>query len=440
MNAIPDKILVEPGGSITGEISVPGDKSISHRAVMFSALATGTSTIVDCLMGEDVQSTMAAFRAMGATILQDATGRITVTGVGITGLQAPQETLDMGNSGTSMRLLCGILAGSGVGATLSGDASLSKRPMQRVIDPLTTMGANIVSRDGRPPLKVAAHNSLKGIHYDMPVASAQVKSAVLLAGLFADGMTSVTEPAVTRDHTERMLRAYGVSVQTDGAERLIEGGQQLTATDVVVPADISAAAFFLVGAAICPGAELVLKKVGINPTRTGVIDILKLMGAEIELLNQSDIGDEPIADIRISGRELNGIDVPEELVPLAIDEFPAIFVAAAAASGTTTITGAAELRVKESDRIAVMADGLQTLGVAARATADGMVIEGQTDFSGGTIDSHGDHRIAMAFAIAGIRAREPITLTGCGAIATSFPNFVELANHCGMHLSTQVPG
>ena len=297
-----------------------------------------------------------------------------------------------------MRLLAGILAGAGIEADLSGDASLSRRPMERIITPLQLMGAEIKSNAGKPPLHISPGKPLHSIQYVMPMASAQVKSAVLLAGLFASGETTVTEPAITRDHSERMLNAFGVDIMTHGSSRTVRGRQRLSACDVEVPGDISSAAFFVAGAAMCPGAQLTVQNVGINPTRTGIIEILQLMGADIELQNQRTIGAEPIADIHVKGGQLSAVDVPQELVPLAIDEFPIIFVAAASATGTTVVSGAAELRVKESDRIAVMADGLQKLGVNAQATDDGMVITGRSQFGGAQIDSHGDHRIAMAFA------------------------------------------
>jgi len=436
MNMIPDKLTVMPGGEITGVIQVPGDKSISHRAVMFAALADGQSRIQRCLLGEDVRSTIAAFKAMGVSIEERDDGDIVVQGVGVDGLKQPERALDMGNSGTSVRLLSGILAGAGIGAELTGDTSLSKRPMGRVISPLEQMGAEIASRAGKLPLRVSLNRPLVGIDYTMPVASAQVKSAVLLAGIFANGHTTVSEPAVTRDHTERMLAAFGVSLEQHANRRTLIGGQRLTATDVVVPADISSAAFFMVGAALTPGSRLTIKQVGVNPTRTGIIDILRLMGAEVSLSKETLVGDEPSADITVVGGELHGAEIPEHLVPLAIDEFPVIFIAAAGAEGITRVSGAEELRVKESDRIAVMADGLQSLGVRAMPTADGIEITGQSQFGGGTIDSHGDHRIAMAFAIAGLRAVEPIYLTGCGAIATSFPQFLTIAEHCGLSIST----
>ena len=437
MQQISDELVVLPGGKISGRIRVPGDKSMSHRAVMFASLADGRSEVVDCLLGEDVRCTMMAFSEMGAAIEENASGTLTIDGVGVDGLQIPGQALDMGNSGTSMRLMCGILAGAGIPAELIGDASLSKRPMGRVIDPLSLMGAKIASQEGRPPLKLQSGGKLQAIDYVMPVASAQVKSALLLAGLFVEGRTSVSEPAITRDHTERMLGAFGVTVNIDGPTRSIVGGQRLHGARIEVPADISSAAFFIVGAALTPGAELLIENVGVNPTRTGIIEILKMMGADIELIAKPAVGDEPIADIRVRGGELTGIDVPEHLVPLAIDEFPVLFVAAAAAQGRTKISGAAELRVKESDRIAVMADGLQALGVDATATPDGMLITGQPQFGGAKIDSRGDHRIAMAFAIAGIRTTKPLHLTGCGAIATSFPNFASLALECGLQLEAQ---
>lgn len=436
MTAIPERLLAQPGGEVNGVMRVPGDKSISHRAVMFSALADGDSTIRQCLLGEDVLSTIAAFKSMGVSISEAGPGNFKVQGVGIDGLKPPPVPLDMGNSGTSIRLLSGILAGAGIAAELIGDASLSKRPMGRIIRPLELMGAVLNSQQEKLPLIIEANHPLKGIDYQMPVASAQVKSAVLLAGLFASGRTSVTEPAVTRDHTERMLSAFGVSVLRDGSRRQIQGRQRLSAVDVVVPGDISSAAFFMVGAAICPGAELLIEQVGVNPTRTGIIDILRLMGAEIQLSNENQLGDEPVADISVKGAKLHGVDIPQALVPLAIDEFPAIFVAAAAAEGVTRVTGAAELRVKESDRIAVMADGLQKIGVHAVPTADGIEITGCDKFSGGEISSHGDHRIAMAFAIAALRSSSEIRLNGCGAIATSFPEFLNIAAGCGLVISS----
>jgi 3-phosphoshikimate 1-carboxyvinyltransferase len=423
---------VHPGGSLTGRLRVPGDKSISHRAVMLGSLAEGTTTVDGLLEGADVLATLAAFRAMGVQAQGPDAGSLRIDGVGLHGLQAPSAPLNMGNSGTAMRLLCGILAGQSFDSTLVGDESLSTRPMNRVADPLRAMGAQIDSAEGgRPPLHVHAAGRLHGIDYLLPVASAQVKSSVLLAGLYAEGDTSVTEPAPTRDHTERMLQGFGYEVMRDGASVRLHGGGRLHATNIDVPADISSAAFFLVGASIASGSELVLEHVGVNPTRTGVLHILEDMGADITLMNERLVGGEPVADLRVRASTLRGIHIPEDQVPLAIDEFPVLFVAAACAEGTTVLTGAHELRVKESDRIAVMAAGLKTLGVECRETDDGIVIQGGP-MGGGSVDSHGDHRIAMAFAIAGLRARDEILIRDCRNVATSFPDFVPLANGAGL--------
>lgn len=434
--------VARPATGVSGALRVPGDKSISHRAIMFGAIARGTTRISGFLEGADAISTMNVFRALGVRIEGPDQGRVVVHGVGPTGLKPTAVPLDCGNSGTSMRLLSGLLAGHGVPATLIGDESLSRRPMRRVTDPLGLMGARIDSQEGRPPLVIhAPERPLKAIDYAMPMASAQVKSAVLLAGLRAQGITRVTEPATTRDHTERMLAAFGVKVQVQGATASLEGGQTLQATEIDVPADISSAAFFLVAGAIAPAGELLLKHVGINPTRTGVIDILRLMGADIRLENERTVGGEPVADLRVRASTLHGIEVPESLVPLAIDEFPVLFIAAACARGRTVVTGAEELRVKESDRIAVMAEGLNALGISAQPTPDGIVIEGKGGqgpvFEGGAVDSHGDHRPAMAFAVASLRARAPIVIADVDNVATSFPNFVELAAVAGLNLTVK---
>jgi 3-phosphoshikimate 1-carboxyvinyltransferase len=350
------------------------------------------------------------------------------------GLNAPSQALYVGNSGTSMRLLAGLLAGQKFDVELSGDASLSKRPMKRVTDPLTEMGAKVATaEDGKPPLKITGKQSLHGINYRMPMASAQVKSCCLLAGMYAQGKTCVTEPAITRDHTERMLKAFGCDVRVEDSTACITGPAKLVAADIDVPADISSAAFFMVGASIAADSDIVLQHVGINPTRTGVIDILKLMGADISLSNEQEVGGEPVADIRIRSAKLKGIHIPEELVPLAIDEFPVLFVAAACAQGQTIVSGAEELRVKESDRIQVMADGLQALGVDARATDDGMIIQGG-EIGSGSVHSHDDHRIAMAFAMAGLRASGDIHIEDCDNVNTSFPGFAELAASCGLSI------
>ncbi len=424
--------IVQPGGKLTGRVRVPGDKSISHRSVMLGALAEGTTRVTGLLEGEDVLSTLGAFRAMGVRAEGPDHGKLVIHGVGLRGLKAPKQALDMGNSGTAMRLMAGILAGQAFDSELVGDASLSKRPMKRVSDPLGAMGAVIATAAvGRPPLRIAGGRKLHEIDYQMPVASAQVKSCLLFAGLYAEGETSVTEPAPTRDHTERMLRGFGYAVKTAGARVSLQGGGRLKACDIDVPADISSATFFLVGASIAPGSDIVLEHVGVNPTRIGVINILKLMGANLELLNPREAGGEPVADIRVRAANLRGIRIPEDQVPLAIDEFPALFVAAACAQGETVLTGAHELRVKESDRIAVMAQGLKHLGIAARETPDGIVIQGGR-LQGGEIDSHGDHRIAMSFAMAALRAAGPITVRDCKNVDTSFPGFIELAARAGL--------
>ncbi len=423
---------VEPGGKLTGRARVPGDKSISHRSIMLGALAEGVTEVSGFLEGEDSLATLNAFRAMGVTITGPDQGRVSIQGVGLHGLRAPEGPLYLGNSGTSMRLLAGLLAGQQFDTVMTGDASLSRRPMKRVTAPLATMGAVIeTTAQGTAPLTVRGGQTLQGIDYTLPVASAQVKSCLLLAGLYAQGRTCVTEPAPTRDHTERMLTGLGYPVERQAAKACVSGGGHLAATRIDVPADISSAAFFLVGASIAPGSDLLLEHVGINPTRTGVIDILRLMGASIEVLNAREIGGEPVADLRVRHAPLHGIAIPEHLVPLAIDEFPVLFIAAACATGRTVLTGAEELRVKESDRIQVMADGLATLGIDAKPTPDGIVIQGGT-LQAGDIDSHGDHRIAMAFAMAALRATGPIRIDDCANVNTSFPGFVTLAADAGL--------
>ncbi len=424
--------LARGGGPLAGSLRVPGDKSISHRAVMLGAIADGVTEVTGFLEGEDALATVAAFRAMGVDIQGPEDGRVTIHGVGRDGLQAPQGPLYLGNSGTSMRLLAGLLAGQRFDSELTGDESLSRRPMRRVTRPLTEMGARIdTTPEGTAPLYIHGGQHLQAIDYDLPVASAQVKSAILLAGLYAEGRTCVREPAVTRDHTERMLRAFDFEVTREDHGICLVGGGRLTATALQVPADISSAAFFLVAATIAPGSELVLKDVGINPTRTGVIHILREMGADIHIENERTFGDEPVADLRVRHAPLHGIHIPEDLVPLAIDEFPVLFVAAALAEGETVLTGAEELRVKESDRIQVMADGLQALGARAEPTADGIRIHGGS-LHGGTVDSHGDHRIAMAFTVASLRTDGPVRIRDCANVATSFPGFPELARQAGL--------
>jgi 3-phosphoshikimate 1-carboxyvinyltransferase len=426
----------KPNGKLTGSVRVTGDKSISHRSIMLGALAKGTTKVSGFLNGEDCLATIKAFRSMGVTIEGPEKGNVTLHGVGMQGLEMPEAVLDMGNSGTAMRLLTGIMTGQKFRSTLVGDASLSTRPMRRITRPLEQMGATIMTENdsGTPPLSILGGQPLTGIHYDLPMASAQVKSAILLAGLYADGETSVTEPAVTRDHTERMLRGFGYNVVTEGNRISLQGGGELTACDIDVPADISSAAFFMVGASIAVGSDVILEHVGVNPTRTGVIDILKLMGADITLFNEKEVGGEPVADIRVRAAVLKGIQIPEELVPLAIDEFPALFVAACFAEGQTVLTGAEELRVKESDRIQVMADGLLACGADVTPTADGIIINGGY-LSTGEIDSHGDHRIAMAFTMAGLCAEGNITIHDCENVDTSFPNFIQIASNVGVKVS-----
>ncbi|MDR5907354.1 bifunctional prephenate dehydrogenase/3-phosphoshikimate 1-carboxyvinyltransferase [Franzmannia qiaohouensis] len=437
---------VAPGGSVTGRIRVPGDKSVSHRSIMLGALAEGVTEVKGFLEGEDSLATLQAFREMGVAIEGPHQGRVTIHGVGMHGLQQPAGPLYVGNAGTAMRLFAGLLAGQAFDSELIGDASLTKRPMGRVADPLRAMGAEIETREGgRPPLKIKGGRRLAGINYDMPMASAQVKSCLLLAGMYAEGVTQVREPAPTRDHTERMLNGFGYAVQRDGDTCWLEGGGTLTAGPIDVPSDISSATFFLVAAAITPGADLMLEHVGINPTRIGVINILKAMGADLELSNQAEVGGEPVADIRVRYTPLKGIEIPQDQVPLAIDEFPALFIAAANAEGTTRLRGAEELRVKESDRLQAMADGLTALGVDNTLHPDGIDIVGRApgqgsngpSYGGGRIDSLGDHRIAMAFSIAALRADAEIVIDDCANVATSFPGFIDLARKVGLSLDEE---
>jgi len=429
--------LANPGGRLSGRIRVPGDKSISHRSIMLGSLAEGVTEVEGFLEGEDALATLQAFRDMGVVIEGPHHGRVTIHGVGLHGLKAPPGPIYLGNSGTSMRLLSGLLAAQPFDVTLTGDASLSKRPMNRVAKPLREMGALIdTAAEGRPPMTIHGGRRLGGMTYEMPMASAQVKSCLLLAGLYAAGSTTVIEPAPTRDHTERMLRGFGYPVTVDGNKATVESGHKLTATHIEVPADISSAAFFLVAGSIAEDSELVLEHVGINPTRTGVIDILRLMGADITLENQREVGGEPVADLRVRSAKLKGIDIPEDLVPLAIDEFPVLFVAASVAEGRTVLRGAEELRVKESDRIQVMADGLLALGAKVAPTPDGIIIDGGT-LGGGEVHSHGDHRIAMSFSVASLRATAPIRIHDCANVATSFPNFLGLAAQVGIRVAEE---
>lgn len=427
-----------PGGHVNGRIRVPGDKSISHRAIMLGSLAEGTTEIEGFLEGEDALATLQAFRDMGVVIEGPHHGRVVIHGVGLHGLKSAPGPIYLGNSGTSMRLLAGLLSAQSFDSTLTGDASLSRRPMERVAKPLREMGAVIeTAAEGRPPLVIRGGRKLQGRNYAMPMASAQVKSSLLLAGLYASGQTSVSEPATTRDHTERLLRGFGYPVCAKAGRVTVESGYTLAATHIEVPADISSAAFFLVAASIAEGAELLLEHVGVNPTRLGVIEILRLMGGDITLENPREVGGEPVADLRVRSARLKGIEIPEALVPLAIDEFPVLFIAAACAEGRTVLRGAEELRVKESDRIQAMADGLLALGVQVKPTPDGIIIEGGA-IGGGDVQAHGDHRIAMAFSVASLRASAAIRVHDCANVATSFPNFLELCTQVGLRVAQEV--
>ncbi len=425
-----------PGTPLRGTIRVPGDKSISHRAMMLGALADGVTRVSGFLEGEDTLATAAAFRTMGVRIEDDGPGRRIVHGVGIDGLKPPSVPIDCGNAGTGMRLLAGLLAGQAFDSTLIGDASLTRRPMRRVTEPLARMGARIETAEGgTPPLRIFGGQALAGIDCGLPVASAQVKSALLLAGLYANGETTVREPHPTRDYTERMLAALGWPIDFSPGFARLSGGHRLTATDIAVPGDFSSAAFFLVAASLIPGSDLLIEGVGMNPRRTGLLDALRLMGARIDAGNARKEGGEPVADLQVRHAPLRGIEVPEHLVPDMIDEFPVLFVAAAAASGATVVRGAAELRVKESDRIAVMASGLRAMGARIDETPDGALIHGGAPLAAADVDAHDDHRIAMSFVVAGQLASAPVTLRGCATVATSFPGFLDLARRAGMGLA-----
>jgi 3-phosphoshikimate 1-carboxyvinyltransferase len=437
--AVKRRFVVNPAPSVRGVFTVPGDKSISHRALMLSGLADGVSEIDGFLAGEDCLATLRAMRALGVRIEQPAAAQVRVHGAGLRGLTGASRALDMGNAGTAMRLFAGLLSAQSFDSVLIGDESLMKRPMERVARPLREMGAAIGTQDGRPPVAISGGKRLHGIDYAMPVASAQVKSAVLFAGLYAEGPTTVTAPAVCRDHSERMLAGCGVQVHTAGLTSTLHPPERLAAQRLTVPGDFSSAAFFIVAGLLgaAPGG-LVLRNVGMNPTRTGLLDILRSMNGDIEILDERLSGAEPVADLRIHASDLRGIEVPAALVPLAIDEFPVLFVAAACARGETLITGAEELRVKESDRIAAMSTGFQALGVVHETRPDGMRIEGRPDgaaFGGGEIDSRGDHRIAMAFSVASLRAGAPIVVWDVANVATSFPGFVALARGAGLDLT-----
>ena len=427
--------ISNPTTALKGVICVPGDKSISHRSLMLGSIAAGKTHVCGFLPGEDNRATLHIMRALGVNIDELSETELVVHGVGMHGLTAPTAELDCGNAGTAIRLLVGLLAGQMFDCVLTGDQYLLKRPMRRVTDPLMLMGAKIdTTADGTAPLHIHGGAALQGVMYELPVASAQIKSCLLLAGMYANGVTTVIEPGVTRDHTERMLRAMDYPLETDGATVSITGEHNLQGCDITVPADISSAAFFMVAAAITPDSEITLNNVGINPTRDGVLQVLELMGAKVNIHNRRQFGEEPVADITVATSQLKGIEIPQHLVPLAIDEFPVLTIAAACAEGVTVLTGARELRVKETDRIAAMADGLRALGIEVETFEDGMQVSGGS-LQGGTVDSHGDHRIAMAFAVAGLVAASAVEINDVANVQTSFPSFVALAEQIGFHLN-----
>ena len=428
-------ITIQPASSVKGEIVVPGDKSISHRSVMLGAIANGVTTVRGFLRGEDNMATMEAFSAMGVRIEDDGK-TVTIHGQGLHGLKEPADIIDCGNSGTSIRLLTGLLAGQSFFSVVTGDQYLRKRPMKRVVEPLARMGARIMGRDKGTlaPLAITG-GALNAIGYDSPVSSAQVKSAIMLAGLYADGETSVREPNLSRDHSERMFRLFGASLDVFNNGVKVRGGTELTGQEISVPGDISSAAFFMVAALITAGSELLIRNVGINPTRTGIIDILRSMGGRIEMLNEREVSGEPVADILVRSSQLKAIDISGSVVPRAIDEFPAICVAAACAEGRTTVRDARELRVKETDRISAMATNLRILGVEVEECADGMDILGAERLVGGSVESFGDHRIAMSLSVASLVSHGGITISDVDCVATSFPSFFPLleqvAGRCG---------
>jgi 3-phosphoshikimate 1-carboxyvinyltransferase len=427
-----------PVHRVAGVLEVPGDKSISHRALLLSGLADGSSEVTGFLAGEDCLASLHAMRALGVRIEQPSSTHVIVHGGGLHGLTGARQPLDMGNAGTAMRLFTGLLAAQAFSSTLIGDESLMRRPMERVARPLRLMGADVHTEEGRPPVRIGGGHALHGIDYAMPVASAQVKSAILLAGLYADGPTTVTAPAVCRDHSERMLAGCGVRLTTTGLATTVYPPQRLAPQRLQIPGDFSSAAFFIVAGLLGAADGLLIENVGLNPTRTGLLDILRSMGGDIEILNARSSGAEPVADLRVRASALVGVEVPAPRVALAIDEIPVLFIAAACARGVTVVTGAEELRVKESDRIAAMSAGLVTLGVNHEVLRDGMRIEGRADgaaFGGGEIDSHGDHRVAMSFSIASLRAARPIVIRDVANVATSFPGFIALARGSGLDIA-----
>jgi 3-phosphoshikimate 1-carboxyvinyltransferase len=440
------RYVVQPSSLIHGAAMIPGDKSISHRALLIGSLAEGDTHIDDFLESEDCLATLVALRQLGVSIDGPEGGHVVVHGAGAARLKKAAGALDMGNAGTAMRLFMGLLASQPFDSQLIGDASLMRRPMERVAVPLRLMGADITTHDGRPPVHIHGGRSLAAIDYEMPVPSAQVKSAILLAALRADGRTRVVEPAPSRDHTERMLAAFGVELLHSSGAIALQGGQVLRATHVQVPGDFSSAAFFLVAGCLAARQGLALRRIGLNPTRTGLLDLLREMGADIRVQPRGRSGaaatasTEPVADIEVYASDLHGIKVARSVVPLAIDELPVFFIAAACAHGETLVHGALELRVKESDRLAAMAAGLTRLGVEVELLADGMWIRGNPDgFGGGAVDSHGDHRVAMAFAAAAARARGPIEIRDVASVATSFPNFDACARAVGLQIESCPP-
>jgi 3-phosphoshikimate 1-carboxyvinyltransferase len=425
---------IQPSTINDAVVQIPGDKSISHRAIMLGSIADGRTSVSGFLAGDDCLATMAAFRQMGVEIEQATPTDLEIHGVGLHGLQHPAVDIDLGNSGTAMRLLAGVIAGQQFAATLTGDESLTERPMQRIITPLSQMGAVIESQDGKPPLTIRGNEDLRSIAYELPMASAQVKSAILLAGLYAEGKTTVSEPAPTRDHTERMLRVMGVEIDATNDRIAMDGRQSLHGCPITIPGDLSSAAFVMLAALLADNAEVLIRNVGVNPTRSGVIDILQAMGANISLENPRVLGEEPAADIRVRSSDLHGIVVDPALVSLAIDEFPVLFVAAAAANGKTVFSGLAELRVKESDRIAAMSDGLRVLGIEVEESDDGAIIHGGR-FMTGDVQSFGDHRIAMSLAVAATIAEGPVTVKDVATVETSFPGFVNCLQDIGVEIA-----
>jgi len=426
--------LVSPCNSLSGVITIPGDKSISHRAIMMGSIANGVTKVSGFLEGNDSLATLKSFQKMGVDIEQSGS-KLTIKGLGMHGLKAPTKPLDLGNSGTSIRLMSGLLSAQSFDSELCGDESLSKRPMDRIIDPLRQMGAKISGVNSKPPLYISGNQPLKAITYELPIASAQIKSCLLLAGLYAEGETCIVENVTTRDHTERMLRGFGYQVTCSDNCITLDGGGELEACDIDIPSDISSAAFFMVAASIAENADLTLKAININPTRTGIIEILKLMGADITISNETEMAGEKTADIQVRSADLKGIEIPNELVPLAIDEFPVLFIAASCAEGETLLTGAKELRVKESDRIQVMADGLKILGIKTEVLDDGIHIQGgQFSKPSAPIKSRHDHRVSMSFVVASAACNFDIKIEGVDNVKTSFPNFVELANTIGANI------